>query len=588
MADIVKLLPDGVANQIAAGEVIQRPASALKEILENSIDAGATDIHVVIRDSGRTLIQVTDNGCGMSPTDARMCFERHATSKIRDANDLFAIRTMGFRGEALASIAAVAQVELKTKRVEDETGTCILIEGSQVREQTLCGFNNGTSIAVKNLFYNVPARRKFLKSDAVEFRNLMEEFQRLAIAHPEITLSFYHDNRIIYHLLVTNLRTRLVNIFGSPYNERLVPLEESTELIRIGGFIGKPQFARKTRGEQYFFVNRRYIRHPYLHHAVEDAYEELIPDESFPSYFIMLEVDPATIDVNIHPTKIEVNFLHQQLIYTVLKAAVKKALGIHNLTPSLDFEQEQSLSFSPPPAGSVIKQPVITTDPDYNPFYRQPASGKSPFPPQKTDTRNWEKLYDTSDPEVKDTRTAIQIHDQFIVSAMKSGMLIIDQQVAHERILFERYLHLFSQHKAVSQQLLYPQTLHLSPQDFELINSLLAEIRHIGFEISEFGTNLFVITGVPAGMENQNIEELIETVLENFKKNKEDLVQDKKINFARSLSGQQALKAGRKLSEAEMNHLIDELFGCDVPEMGPDGRKTYILLTFEEMARRFK
>ncbi|MDD5695232.1 MAG: hypothetical protein PHD61_07990, partial [Bacteroidales bacterium] len=379
-----------------------------------------------------------------------------------------------------------------------------------------------------------------------------------------------------------------VNIFGSPYNERLVPLEESTELIRIGGFIGKPQFARKTRGEQYFFVNRRYIRHPYLHHAVEDAYEELIPDESFPSYFIMLEVDPATIDVNIHPTKIEVNFLHQQLIYTVLKAAVKKALGIHNLTPSLDFEQEQSLSFSPPPAGSVIKQPVITTDPDYNPFYRQPASGKSPFPLQKTDTRNWEKLYDTSDPEVKDTRTAIQIHDQFIVSAMKSGMLIIDQQVAHERILFERYLHLFSQHKAVSQQLLYPQTLHLSPQDFELINSLLAEIRHIGFEISEFGTNLFVITGVPAGMENQNIEELIETVLENFKKNKEDLVQDKKINFARSLSGQQALKAGRKLSEAEMNHLIDELFGCDVPEMGPDGRKTYILLTLEEMARRFK
>lgn len=588
MPDIIQLLPDGVANQIAAGEVIQRPSSALKEILENSIDAGATDIQVIIRDSGRTLIQVTDNGCGMSPTDARMCFERHATSKIRDANDLFAIRTMGFRGEALASIAAVAQVELKTKRVEDETGTCILIEGSRVKEQALCAMGNGTSVAVKNLFFNVPARRKFLKSDAVELRNLMEEFQRAAIAHPEIILSFYQDNRITYRLPVSNLKTRLVNIFGSPYNERLVPVEEDTELIRIGGFIGKPQFARKTRGEQYFFVNRRYIRHPYLHHAVDEAYAELIPDESFPSYFIMLEVAPETIDVNIHPTKIEVNFLHQQLIYSVLKAAVKKALGIHNLTPSLDFEQEQSLPFTSAPSGGAIKQPGITINPDYNPFNRPSPAETAPGTFQKQDTRNWEQLYQQQDQETDDIRRTLQIQDQFIVSSIKSGLLVMDQQVAHERILFERYLYLFSQQKAVSQQLLYPQTLHLSPQDFDLIHSLLAEIRHIGFEISEFGRNMFVITGVPAGMGSQNIEELIEAVLENFKKNKDDLVQDKKINFARSLSRQQAVRAGKKLSKEEMNNLIDELFACDVPEMGPDGKKTYITLSFDELSRRFK
>ena len=587
MADIIQLLPDGVANQIAAGEVIQRPASALKELIENCIDSGASEIHVIIRDAGRTLIQVTDNGCGMSPTDARMSFERHATSKIREAQDLFAIRTMGFRGEALASIVAVAQVEMKTKRVEDETGTCIRIEGSQLKDQSPCACSNGTSIAVRNLFFNVPARRKFLKSDQVEFRNLMEEFQRIAIANPELSFSFYNDNRILYQLPVSNHRARLINIFGAPYNDRLVPVTEQTDVVRISGFIGKPQYARRTRGEQYFFANRRYIRHAYLHHAVEEAYQELIPEETFPSYFIMLEVDPSNIDVNIHPTKIEVNFLHQQIIYTVIKAAIKKALGLHNLTPSLDFEQEPGLPFDPSSHKGEIRQPSITLNPDYNPFNRGAATGK-PSELKKHAVPGWEKLYDTHEQDTSDTSPIFQVHDHYIVSSVKSGILLVDQQAAHERILFERYILLFAQQRSASQQILYPQTLHLSPQDFELIASILAEIRHIGFEISEFGRNMYIITGVPAGMETQNIEELIDTVLENFKKNKEDLVQDKKINFARSLSRQQALKPGKKLSEEEMNNLIGELFACDVPELAPDGRKTFVILPFDELAQRFR
>jgi DNA mismatch repair protein MutL len=587
MADIIQLLPDGVANQIAAGEVIQRPASALKELIENSIDSGTTEISVIIRDAGRTLIQVTDNGCGMSITDARMSFERHATSKIRSAQDLFAIRTMGFRGEALASIVAVAQVEMKTKRVEDETGTCIRVEGSQLKDQSLCACSNGTSIAVRNLFFNVPARRKFLKSDQVEFRNLMEEFQRIAIAHPELSFSFYNDNRIIYQLPVSNQRTRLINIFGASYNDRLVPVEEKTDVVRISGFIGKPQFARKTRGEQYFFANRRYIRHPYLHHAVEEAYQELIPEEAFPSYFIMLEVEPANIDVNIHPTKIEVNFLHQQIIYSVIRAAIKKSLGLHNLTPSLDFEQEPGMPYDPSSHKGEIRQPSITINPDYNPFARGAAAGK-PREIRRHSDMTRDKLYDAHDQDARDTSPIVQLHDQYIMSTVKSGMLLIDQQAAHERILFERYLRLFAQQKSSSQQILYPQTLSLSPQDFELMASILAEIHHIGFEISEFGRNTYIVTGVPAGMENQNIEELIDTVLENFKKNKDDLVQDKKINFARSLSRQQALKPGRKLSEEEMNNLIGELFACDVPEMAPDGRKTFVILPFDELAQRFK
>ncbi|HOW25830.1 MAG TPA: DNA mismatch repair endonuclease MutL [Bacteroidales bacterium] len=587
MSDIIQLLPDGIANQIAAGEVIQRPASALKELLENSIDAGASDIHVIIRDAGRTLIQVTDNGCGMSSTDARMSFERHATSKIRNAQDLFAIRTMGFRGEALASIVAVAQVEMKTKRVEDETGTCIRIEGSELREQALCACSNGTSIAVKNLFYNVPARRKFLKSDQVELRNLMEEFQRIGIAHPELSFTFYNDNRIIYQLPASNQKTRLINILGSSYLDRLVPVMEDTDVVKISGFIGKPQFARKTRGEQYFFANRRYIRHPYLHHAVEEAFQELIPDEAFPSYFIMLEVNPANIDVNIHPTKIEVNFLHQQIIYSIVRAAVKKALGLHNLSPSLDFDQEPGLPYDPSAYKGEIKQPTITINPDYNPFTRgtppdNPPAYKRPV------VQKWEKLYAPHGQEAEDTSHMVQIHDQYIVSSVKSGILLVDQQAAHERILFERYLRLFTQQKPASQQILYPHTLHLSPQDFELITSILAEIRHIGFEISEFGRNMYIITGVPSGMEDTDIGELIDAMLENFKKNKDDLVQDKKINFARSLSRQQALKPGKKLSEAEMNSLIDELFACDAPEMAPDGRKTFVILPFGELAQRFK
>lgn len=588
MPDIIRLLPEGVANQIAAGEVIQRPASVLKELMENSIDAGSTDIQVVIKDAGRTLVQVTDNGCGMSTTDARMCFERHATSKIRLAADLFAIRTMGFRGEAMASIAAVAQVEIKTKRTEDEVGTCILVEGSDVKDQSACGCANGTLIAVKNLFYNVPARRKFLKSDPVEFRNIMEEFQRIAIAHPSLSLSIYHNNRIIQQLPVSNLKTRITNILGSASGERLVPVDEKTNLVTVSGFIGKPQYARKTRGEQYFFANQRFIRHPYLHHAVQEAYTELIPEDAHPSYFILLDVDPENIDVNIHPTKIEVNFLHQKIIYEIVKASVKKALGMHNLTPAIDFDQEQALPVGTSTPSGFVSPPAIHINPDYSPFDRASSSDKYTGQSFKQNTRNWEKLYQTTGEETTARQTMLQIHDRYIVSSLKSGLLIIDQQAAHDRILFERYLEILSHQKAASQQLLYPQTIHCSAQDFDLISELQEELQQIGFEISEFGKSMYVVTGVPVGLENQDIGELIDSVLENYKQNKADLTRDKKINFARSMSRQQTIRAGQKLAEQEMNKIIDELFACKAPEIAPDGKKTFIIIPFEELDKRLK
>jgi DNA mismatch repair protein MutL len=602
MVDIIRLLPEGVANQIAAGEVIQRPASAVKELMENSIDAGALDIQVIIKDAGRTLIQVIDNGCGMSPTDVRMSIERHATSKIRDSKDLFAIRTMGFRGEAMASIVAVAQVEIKSKRHEDEIGTCLEIYGSVVKNQSPCACTNGTSISVKNLFYNVPARRKFLKTDAVEIRNIIDEFQRIAIMHPEITFTLHHNNKILFQLLPFNLKNRIVHIFGSNYSDRLVPVEETTDIVRISGYIGKPQFARKTRGEQFFFANKRFIRHPYLHHAIEEAYTELIPDDSFPSYFINFEVDPTNIDVNIHPTKIEVNFLHQQVIYAILRAAIKKALGIYNLAPTIDFETEPGFEIPPLAPGQTVKPPVIRINPDYNPFDRLPSG--SGTPPGK-DTSGWEKLYyipeidsikGTKDEQLIDVpeehfqgeKQFLQVSNRFIVAGVKSGILLIDQQAAHERILYERFMTMLSKQVASSQRLLYPFTLKFSPQDDEIISNLLPEIRKVGFEISEFGRNTYIIDGVPTGMEDQNIEELIEMVLENFKKNKSDLALDKKINFARSISGQLAVRPGRKLFEKEMNNLVDELFRCQVAGTAPDGRKIFIIVTSEELEKKLR
>jgi DNA mismatch repair protein MutL len=613
MPDFIRLLPDSVANQIAAGEVIQRPASAVKELLENAIDAGSTNIRLIIKDAGRTLIQVVDNGSGMSVTDARMSFERHATSKIREANDLFAIRTLGFRGEALASIAAVAQVELRTRKQGDEIGTCIMIEGSKVRSQEEVSCAIGTSIQVKNLFFNVPARRNFLKSDALEFRHILEEFQRVALVHCDIELSLFHNDKPVFQLSKVNLKQRVVHVFGNQINEKLLPVEMKTEQVMIYGFIGKPETARKTRGEQYFFANGRYIRHPYLHHAVEQAFEELIPDSAYPTYILFIEVDPSTIDVNIHPTKTEVNFQHGQLLYGSLRSAVKHALGMFSLTPTLNFDTEPSFDYTPP-KGYEPKPPGITIDPDFNPFNRAGKPSSKPGEGLKANRGQWEKIFDVVapvnsevpvngdhsifsdtekdqhpglDPEIKEEIYSgfklIQVQNRFIAVNVKSGLLIVDQQKAHERILFERINSMLQSGTTAPQRSLFPHTLELSPMDSEILRDLSGDLIDLGFEINELGGGAFVINSVPSDLPVKEIEEFIDGLLEDVKKNRSDLGTERKAKLAGILAGNIAVKAGKSLKTEEMQTIIDELFSCKVPEIAPDGSRILRILTSSEI-----
>lgn len=556
MPDIIRLLPDIVANQIAAGEVIQRPASVIKELLENSVDSGATDIKIIIKDAGKTLIQIIDNGCGMSVTDARLSFEKHATSKIRQVNDLYSIHTMGFRGEALASIAAIAQVELKTKRTGDELGTLIEIEGSEVKNQTPVSCVEGTSISVKNLFFNVPARRIFLKSNNAENNHIIEAFQRIALAYPQIDFSMYINDKIVFQLSKSSLKQRIVSIYGNQFNERLLIVEQETNQVNISGFIGKPEFAKKTRGEQFFFVNNRFIKHPYLHHSVENAFNQLLPSGSFPTYFLFLNVDPQTIDINIHPTKTEVNFQDSKLIYAILQSAVKQSLGKFSITPSIDFDIEQSFKTPTYLEKFPLKQPTITIDPNYNPFETKhspptPALSSS----ELSNKKNWEQLYKYFDNKQIDNesiktdvyshtkniqadfendifkienRSFFQLQNRYILCNIKSGLLIIDQQRAHERILFERFMNIFSDQQGYSQQLLFPQPINLSPLDTELVKDLMPYLKHIGFDIDEFGKNSFIINGTPTNFPEKNINDLIEKVLDNYKLNLVDLTIDKK------------------------------------------------------------
>ncbi len=614
MSDIIHLLPDSVANQIAAGEVIQRPASAVKELLENAIDAGADDIKLIIKDAGKTLIQVVDNGCGMSETDARMSFERHATSKISDAKDLFTIRTLGFRGEALASIAAIAQIELKTKRIEDEVGSCIKIEGSEVKSHEPCSAANGTSFSIKNLFFNIPARRKFLKSNTTELRHVIEEFQRVALVYPEIKFTFFNENRELFQLVKSVLKQRIASLFGTSYNNRLIPVEQKTDLVNITGFIVKPEFAKKTRGEQYFFVNGRYIRHPYLNHAVDNAFRELIPSDTFPSYFIYFDINPNEIDINIHPTKTEVNFENNQVIYAMLSSAVKQALGKFNLTPSIDFDIEKGIDITPLPRSTEVNQPTVKVDENYNPFDVEAQRGeKSSFQQHhKPDTRNWQKLYgddeftqnrqETELPKEDEaklifkaqgeeaetgTDTIFQLHSKYIVSSMRSGLLVIDQQRAHERILFERFLEKLESQKGTSQQQLFPVTVQFSPSDAEILKEIEAELKILGFDIEDFGENTFIINGNPAEMNNQDIKGVLEGIIENFKKNLKELAKDKKINLARSMAVNLSIKQGRKLKTEEIKSLIDQLFACRMPEVSPDGRPTLRILTLSYLDEQF-
>ena len=601
MLDVIKLLPDSVANQIAAGEVIQRPASAVKELMENALDAGATQIDLVVKDAGKSMIMVVDNGCGMSETDARMCFERHATSKISKAEDLFAIRTMGFRGEALASIAAIAQVELKTRRKEDEVGVKIVNEGSVVKEQTLVPMQPGTTFTVKNLFFNVPARRNFLKSPQAELRHIVEEFTRVTLMNPEIGFTFNSDGKELYHLYPGNLKQRIMGLFGSNYEEKLLPVRQEAERINIDGYIVKAEFAKKTRGEQYFFVNKRFIKHAYLHHAIENAFMEMIPKDSFPGYFLNIEVDPADIDINIHPTKTEVNFLDVKLVYAILHAAVRKAIGQHNLSPMIDFEESADLNndFS---AAMGMSQPLsfpnIPIDPNYNPFSKTPTHHEgrqydSYKPERNASPGDWRLLYgertdlpneNVETVEEKQYRSQyLQVNQSYVVTAVKSGMLVIDQHLAHMRVLFEKYLKELENHTGVSQQELFPQALTLNMNDASLLKEMVPELENLGFVLEQANPTTFMINGTPSDAAGCDAVALLEQILENAKINRTDLQLDRKLNLAKTMASQLAIKAQTRLSEMEMQNLVDQLFACNVAEVAPNGKKIYVILNMEDL-----
>jgi len=614
MSDIISLLPDSVANQIAAGEVVQRPASAVKELLENSIDAGADKIQLIVKDAGKSLIQVIDNGCGMSLTDARLCFERHATSKIKRAEDLFAIRTMGFRGEAMASIAAIAQVELKTRKHEDELGTCIEIEASRVINQEPVATSAGTSICIKNLFYNIPARRNFLKSNSVELKHIVDEFQRLALANPGIFFSFHHDGNELFHLVSSGLKQRITHVFGSNYNQRLVPVEEETSIINIKGFVGKPEFAKKTRGEQYFFVNKRFIKDPYLNHAVMGAYNELLSLDNYPLYVLFIDIDPSKIDINVHPTKTEIKYQDDRSIYAIVRSAVKRSLGRYNITPTLDFNQETGFNqlISPKPLDEIVA-PSINFNPSFNPFdsadkVKHNSGGErgagNYSPSKSTINQNWETLYEISNRtevnqlhlhseenegiETPSDKLIFQIHNRLIISQIKSGFIVIEQQSAHERILYERFIQHLENHKGASQQSLFPQTVTLSQSDFELIQDLLPHIETLGFQVRPFGKTSFIVEGVPADIgpglsETQVIEQLLET----YKNYQAADRLSKRENLARSLARNAAIKSGTWLSKESMVDLIDQLFACESPNVSLSGKPIIITFTLKELLEKF-
>ena len=608
MPDIIQLLPDSVANQIAAGEVVQRPASAVKELLENAIDAGATEIKLIVKDAGKTLLQIIDNGCGMSDTDARLSFERHATSKIRKAEELFQIRTKGFRGEALASIAAIAHVELRSRLRENELGTKILIAGSKVEKQEPCATPHGTSISIKNLFYNVPARRNFLKSDAVEMRHIIEEFERIALAHPDVGFTVHHNNAELFNIKPSPLRQRIVNMFGPRYNERLVPVKEGTAIVAVHGFIGKPEFAKRTRGEQYFFVNDRFIKNSYLHHAVTQAFNELISRGSHPSYFLYLQVDPSTIDVNIHPTKTEIKFTEERSIYAIIHSAVRNSLGKYNIAPSIDFDQEDIFNVAPMPKNLEVAPPE-PKDYDFNPFdtSSKPSgnagSGRSSsgsFPSgwqdlyQITQTRDEQQQIFNSDesdtfPERETpNRPVFQINKKYICTTIKSGMILIDQQRAHERVLYENALANLDSQGGYSQQQLFPQTIELSSSDCELINDLQEDLHRLGFTIDSFGGNAIVVNGIPTEAQDVPVQGLIENFLEQYKHAVSEVQSSTRDRLARSLARSLCIPHGKKLQSVEMLDLIDKLFACSNPQAAPNGKPTIITFTNDELDKKFK
>jgi DNA mismatch repair protein MutL len=614
--DIIRLLPDNIANQIAAGEVIQRPASAVKELLENSVDSGATHIKLLVKQAGKSLVQVIDNGCGMSDTDARMCFEKHATSKIRTADDLFNIRTMGFRGEALASIAAIAQVELKTRQTGEQLGTCIEIEGMKVLKQEPCQTPEGTSIAMKNLFFNVPARRNFLKSDAVELKNIIEEFQRVALAYPKVGFQLFNNDNEVYHLKSGNLKQRIIALFGDNYAQKIVPVEEKSYALHVYGFVGKPEFSKKTRGEQFIFVNNRFIKSAYLNHAVSTAFNEMIPQGSFPFYVLFMDIDPSKIDINVHPAKHEIKFEDEKLVYTFVNLGVKHALGAYSVSPSLDFNQEHHLNsnntFTEQPRTWLEITQHATTTRDAKKF--APPSNFQPLTKrEESNVKNWQTLYDTVgkadtgntgddvNAGTTDTRQMAteqesykeavpphQIQRRYIVSQIKSGFILIDQQAAHERIMYERYLRMLEKNRNESQRNLFPQSLDLNAADAQILLQILPEINSLGFDIQEFGKNSFVIHGFPADIVQENEKKIVEEMIEQYKMNAQVTKLSKRENLAKSLAYSSSIKAGKKLSVEEMKTLIDELFACENAFTAPNGRFTFITIGNDELEKRFE
>lgn len=602
MSDIIQLLPDNIANQIAAGEVVQRPASVVKELLENSVDAGADRIQLIVKEAGKMLVQVIDNGKGMSERDARMCFERHATSKIKSSDDLFNLYTYGFRGEAMASIAAVAQIELRSRRAEDELGTCIRIDGSELKSHEPVACDIGTSISVKNLFFNVPARRNFLKSNPVEQRHIFDEFNRVALAYPQIAMSLYQNDLEAYNLPKENLAQRIVSIFGKSYQGQLIPCQEDTDVVKIHGYIGKPEFAKKSRGEQFFFVNGRYIRSSYLNHAITFAFSDLLGDDNHPFYVLFLEIDPKRIDVNVHPTKTEIKFDDEKVVYHIIRAAVKKSLATHNIMPSIDYDlninfgmdpwqSDPGTKFEPGMKSSFSKK---QTNQDWQSLLEGFRNTTTPRVDPNMETLKFESKINSENDErlnkdllYSDNTTTFQLHQRYIVTQIKSGMALIDQQAAHERILFEKYLNMLTNKYVASQQFLFPQSIELNASDFQLVMEMEEEIKALGFVFNVFGKNTIVVNGIPADLPKNSDKNVFENLLEEYKKNQTELSLDKHENLALSIARKSAIKAGTKLTLTEMNALIDQLFACKIPNYAPGGNPTILLLSMEKIATLF-
>lgn len=624
-SDIIQLLPDSIANQIAAGEVVQRPASVVKELMENAIDAKANHVQVILKEAGRTLIQIIDDGSGMSETDARMSFERHATSKIRQSEDLFKIRTMGFRGEALASIAAIAQVELRTRQEFDELGTMIRIDGSEIKAQEAVACLKGTNLSVKNLFFNVPARRNFLKSNSVEMRHVLDEFQRVALAHPQVAFTLHHNDTEVFNLQSGKLVKRIVDIYGKSYREQLAFCQEDTSYISVRGYIGKPEFARKTRGEQFFFVNDRYIKHSYMHHAVISAFDGTIPEGSHPFYVLFIEIDPSHIDINIHPTKTEIKFDDERSVYAIVMAAVKKAVGVYNLSQSIDFDD--NINFLNPTVSdqnhNLIPRTVM---PDWAAQSKKSEAGQS-----RSNLTNWNKLFEglqntedrnrelaafetnattVSRPSFQEQPKTIaskvnrmasevisapesdavlfQLHNRYILSQVKDGIMLIDQKAAYERILYERYRKMLTNRNGACQQLLFPKTIRLTHSDMQLVNETKKEIRSLGFEFDEFGSNELIIRGIPADLPEESEQDLFEELIEQLKQSYSDLKLNKPESLSRSLARRFSVRYAVKLSFVEIHTLIDQLFASTDPNRTPSGEAIIVLLTMDKLTSIFK